>query len=132
MAEDADSLLAEIAAEADKLGLSYSGDPHRLSEPVDAIDAMMELLFPDEGVRAIQKQIPPQYLDHEYTEIGDQPEDPEEMEMARDTLDFFVKDLGYDPRDRNFEDEFRAFLADDDYSYSASTIRQLLAGLGSD
>jgi hypothetical protein len=127
--DSSDALLAEISAEADRLGLSYSGNPNNLSQPVDAIDAMIELLCPDEGVRALQKQLPPQWMDHEYTDIDDQPDDPEEIEMAQDTLNFFVNDLRYDPKDKDFEKEFRAFLSDDDYSYSAKTIKHLISSV---
>ena len=127
--DSADNLLAEIAAEADRLGLSYSGNPNRLSEPVDAIDAFFELVCPDGGERSLMKFPPKEYLDHEYTETDDQPDDPEEIEMAENTLNFFVNDLRYDPRDKDFEKEFRAFLSDDDYSYSAKTIRHLISSV---
>jgi hypothetical protein len=126
----ADNLLAEIAAEADRLGLSYSGNPNNLSEPVDAIDAFFDYACPDESAGGVpQHENPAEYFTHEYTVVDDQPEDPEEWEMAQDTLNFFVNDLRYNPKDKNFENEFRAFLSDDDYSYSAETIAKLLESL---
>lgn len=126
----ADNLLAEIAAEADRLGLSYSGNPNNLSEPVDAIDAFFDHECPDESAGGVpQHENPASFFPHEYTVLDDQPEDPEEWAMAQDTLNFFVNDLRYSPKDKDFENEFRAFLSDDDYSYSAETIAKLLESL---
>jgi hypothetical protein len=127
--DSSDALLAEIAAEADRLGLSYSGNPNKLSEPVDAIDAMLELFNIEPGSASQEKRLaefPDITVEHTYTDIDDQPEDPEEWEMAQDTLNFFVYDLRNNPKDKDFESELRGFLSDEDYSYSAKTIARLL------
>ena len=124
--DSSDALLAEIAAEADRLGLDYSGNPNNLSEPVDAIDAFFEQVCPEGEKGVPQHENPASFFPHEYTVVDDQPEDPEEWEMAQDTLNFFVNDLRYSPKDKDFENELRGFLSDEDYSYSASTIAKLL------
>ena len=123
-----DSLLAELAAEADRLGLSYSGNPDLLSEPVDAIDAMFEHLYPEAGERQLQKIVEDtRDIPHEITDLDDQPEDPEEMDMAKDTLAFFIEVDR--PNMKHFEREFRAFLHGEDYSYSEKTIRHLISSV---
>jgi hypothetical protein len=128
--DDLDAFLDDLTAEVKRLGLSYSGDPGNLSEPVDAIDAFFDHACPDEGKGGVpQHENPASFFPHEYTVLDDQPEDPEEWEMAQDTLNFFVNDLRYDPKGKDFENEFRAFLSDDDYSYSAGTIAKLLESL---
>jgi hypothetical protein len=125
-----ESLLREMAAEADKLGLPYSNNPDSLTEPVDAIDAMIEYASPEEGERAVQRPNPEMpELPHEPTDLDDQPEDPEEKEMAQDTLDYFLE---YESHGRNkaaFERDFRAFLHCEDYSYGEKTIKHLIASV---
>jgi hypothetical protein len=126
MTDDLEQFLAEMAAEADRLGLSYGHNPNSLSEPVDAIDAFFEATCPEGEKGVPQHENPASFFPHEYTVVDDQPEDPEEWEQAQDTLNFFVNDLRYSPKDKNFESEFRDFLSDEDYSYGAGTIAKLL------
>ena len=125
-----DSLLEELEAEAVRLGLSYTGNPNNLSEPVDAIDAMLEAMEIEPGESSRERRLrefpPAPPLAHEYTVLDDQPEDPEEWEQAQDTLNFFVHELYNSPKDKNFESELRGFLSDEDYSYSAQTIVKML------
>ena len=123
--DDLDAFVDDWHAEVERQGLRGSGNPDSLSEPVDGIDAFFDQVCPDEkGVP--QHENPASFFPHEYTVVDDQPEDPEEWEMAQDTLNFFVNDLRNSPRDKNFENELRDFLSDEDYSYSAQTIARLL------
>ena len=124
--DELDSFIDDWAAEAERQGLRGSGNPNNLSEPVDAIDAFFEQTCPEGEKGVPQHENPASFFPHEYTVVDDQPEDPEEWEMAQDTLNFFVNDLRYSPKDKNFENELRDFLSDEDYSYSASTIAKLL------
>lgn len=117
-----------MAAEADRLGLQYSGNSNLLSEPLDALDAALEHFNPEDGERPIQKIVNDEReIPHEITDLDDQPEDPEEMDMAMDTLAFFIE---VDRPDiRQFESQFRAFLHCEDYSYSEKTIRHLISSV---
>jgi hypothetical protein len=117
-----------MAAEADALGLHYSGNPNNLADPVDAVDALIEFVAPEEAERSVQRPNPPQEeLPHEITDLDDQPEDPEEMGMAEDTLAYYLE---FERPNRNhFEREFRAFLHSEDYSYSEKTIKHLIASV---
>jgi len=128
--DELDSFLDDMAAEADRLNLSYSGNPNRLDKPVDAIDAMLEAMEIEPGESSRERRLrefpPAPPLEHEYTVVDDQPEDPEEWEQAQDTLNFFVHDLFNSPKNKNFESELRGFLSDEDYSYSAQTIVKML------
>jgi len=124
--DDLDSFIDDWHAEVERQGLSGSGDPDNLSEPVDGIDAFFDQTCPEGEKGVPQHENPASFFPHEYTVVDDQPEDPEEWEMAQDTLNFFVNDLGNSPRDKNFENELRDFLSDEDYSYSAQTIARLL------
>ena len=130
--DELDSFLDDMAAEADRLNLSYSGNPNRHDQPVDAIDAMLEAMEIEiePGASSRERRLrefpPAPPLAHEYTVLDDQPEDPEEWEQAQDTLNFFVHDLYNSPKDKNFESELRGFLSDEDYSYSAQTIVKML------
>lgn len=117
-----------MAAEADRLGLQYSGNSDLLSEPVDALDASLEHFNPEDGERQIQKIVEDtRDIPHEITDLDDQPEDPEEMGMAMDTLAFFIEVDR--PNMQHFEKEFRAFLNGEDYSYSEKTIRHLISSV---
>lgn len=118
-----------MAAKAVELGLQYSNNPTKLSEPVDAFDAFVEHFNPEQGERSLAPEVPQQeWLAHDVTELGDQPyDDSEEAEMAMDTLQIFIEDMRYDPKSVDFEREFRAFLHCDDYSYSEKTIRHLIS-----
>lgn len=65
---------------------------------------------------------------HEYTDLDDQPEDPEELEMALDTLDDFLQ---HEFQGGNLEEEFRGYMLGQDYSYSGRTIAKMVAiGVG--
>jgi hypothetical protein len=126
MPDELDDFMDDWVAEAERRGLTGTGNPNNLSEPVDAIDAFFDETCP-EGERGVpQHENPAEYFPHEYTVVDDQPEDPEEWEQAQDTLNFFVNDLHYSPKSKDFENEFRAFISTDDYSYSAQTIARLL------
>jgi hypothetical protein len=100
----------------------------RLDQPIDAVDRWLESIIGDsDAVRGV-----PQHDDmlewletHDYTEANDQPDDPEEMQFARDTMEFFLED-GHHPSDPTFAFDFRAFIHINDYSYSAATIQHLL------
>ena len=124
--DELDSFIDDWAAEAERQGLRGSNNPNSLSEPVDAIDAFFDQVCPEGEKGVPQHENPASFFPHEYTVVDDQPEDPEEWEQAQDTLNFFVNDLRYNPKDKDFEDEFRGFLLSDDYSYSAPTIAKLL------
>lgn len=127
MLETAEGLLAEMAAEADTLGLHYSGNPNLLSEPVDAIDAMLEHFNPG---RTTFKQAPDDWLpDHDYCEVDSGLDDTETLQAAKDTLDFYINDERHSPRDPDFERQFRAFLHNNDYSYSPATIQHVVASV---
>lgn len=129
MSNEFDDFVDDWALELERQGYKGSGNPNNLSEPVDAIDAFFEAVCPDGVKGAPQHENPAAFFPHEYTVVDDQPEDPEEWEMAQDTLNFFVNDLRFDPRDKNFENELRGFLSDEDYSYSAKTIDRMISSL---
>lgn len=105
----------------------------RLDQPIDAFDRWMESVLGDkDGERGVPQH--PDVLEwletHDYTDLNDQPDDPEEMQFAKDTMEFFLED-GHKPSDPTFEFDFRAFLHNNDYSYSTATIRHLLDGVKS-
>jgi hypothetical protein len=125
-----DELLAEMAAEADKIGLEYGKNPNSLSEPVDAVDALIEFVAPEEAERVPQHHQEPEWLPtHDYTEIDSELDDEETLQAAADTLDFYINDERHNPHAPDFEYQFRAFLHNNDYSYSAATIRHLIASV---
>ena len=66
--------------------------------------------------------------EHEYTETEDQL-DSDEIEQAEDTLEFFLEDSYVSPQDPLFEFHFRAFLHNNEYSYSQRTIKRLIASV---
>jgi hypothetical protein len=133
VANDFDDLIDDWALELERQGYKGSGNPNNLSEPVDAIDAFFEEVCPEGAKGVPQHENPASFFPHEYTVVDDQPEDPEEWEQAQDTLNFFVNDLGFNPKQANWEKEFRAFLSDEDYSYGARTIdRMIRSALGKD
>jgi len=66
--------------------------------------------------------------DHDYDESEDQP-DADEAEQASDTMQFFLEDSYVSPQDPLFEFHFRAFLHNNEYSYSQKTIRHLIASV---
>lgn len=124
--DELDAFIADWAVEVKRQGLRGSGDPDNPYVPVDGIDAFFDQVCPDEVRGVPQHENPASFFPHEYTVVDDQPEDPEEWEQAQDTLNVFVHDLNYNPKDKNFENELRDFLSDEDYSYSAATIAKLL------
>jgi len=117
-----------MAAEADKLGLEYGKHPNHLSEPVDGIDALCDLLDPEQAERQLQHHQEPEWLPtHDYTEIDSELDDEETLQAAKDTLEFYIVDERNNPHAPDFEYQFRAFLHNNDYSYSAKTIKHLIA-----
>jgi hypothetical protein len=66
--------------------------------------------------------------EHDYftEDDGQEFEDREGFEQAKETIQHFIEDCGHDPRDPQFEYEFRAFLHNDDYSYSPAVIKKLV------
>ena len=64
-------------------------------------------------------------LDHDYHEDDGQP-DAEGDEAIRDTLQFYVEEDRYDINDPDFEFWFRAYLHNNDYSYSLKAIRRVI------
>jgi hypothetical protein len=117
-------LLEEMAQEAARLGLKWSGNPDLLSEPVNPVDALLEY-FEDRANPQHTIEITP--VPHESTDLDDQPDDPEELSMAQDTLQFFMETESFDPT--TFDQDLRGFLHCEDYSYSEKTIRQLVASV---
>lgn len=119
-----------MSAEADKLGLEYGKNPNSLSEPVDAIDALCDLLDPEKGERQLQRHQEPEWLPtHDYTDLENDQPDVEEMEAAGETLRFFIEEDRYDPHAEDFEFQFRAYCHNGEYSYSAATIKRLIASV---
>jgi hypothetical protein len=73
--------------------------------------------------------------EHEYYEAddGQEFEDAEGFEQAKETIRHFIEDFGtralypeHHPSHPAFEYEFRAFLHNDDYSYSPALIAKLV------
>lgn len=127
MLETAEGLLAEMAVEANALGLAYSGDPNTISEPVDAIDAMLEYFNPEGH---LPRATPDEWLPtHDYCEIDSGLDDPETIQAAKDTLGFYIDEEHNSPAAPDFEQQFRAFLHNNDYSYSPATIKHLISSV---
>lgn len=119
-----------MAAQADEIGLQYGKNPNSLSEPVDALDAMCDFLDPEKGSSVPQHDQEPEWLPtHDYTEIDSELDDEETLQQAKDTLEFYIVDERNDPHAPDFEYQFRAFLHNNDYSYSPKTIRHLISSV---
>lgn len=90
----------------------------------------MEGVLGDTLEKPLQDNGEPEWLPtHDYTEIDSDLDDEETLQAAKDTLDFYINDERNDPREPDFEYQFRAFLHNNDYSYSAKTIKHLIANV---
>ena len=63
--------------------------------------------------------------EHDYVEDDGQPED-DESDALKDTLLFFVQEDGYNLHAPDFELQFRAYLHNNDYSYSAGQVKRAI------
>ncbi len=99
-----------------------------LAEILDQASSLNPESLSKQDSEQLQKSTEPEWLPtHDYTELDDQPNDPELDEMAKDTLEFFIETSPQlNPGTPEFEFEFRAFLHNEDYSYPAKTIANTL------
>jgi hypothetical protein len=94
-----------------------------LTKPVDEVDQWLEDLLADKDESPKLDWLP----EHDYTEGDGQP-DVEEDGALKDTLKFYLED-DHGSQDDDFEFQFRAYLHNGDYSYSAGSIRRLMSKL---
>jgi hypothetical protein len=122
----AEDLLAEILEQASQLAVPDS-NPHDLTSPIDQVDVWLEERIPDEEEKPLQPTSPDEWLpEHDYLTDDGQP-DVDDSEDALETLRFYVEDERHPTASSDFEFQFRAFLHNNDYSYSADTVAHVLS-----